>query len=900
MKQQSVRFMAARAERDSGNRWRFSYWRWRSRGRNFRFRSSQPARGPAHVALANRPEWYLFAPTLPAQGRARLQRRAQLLATEWTLAEAKPRVQGAVCARCCPQHRLPWPSHLLVATPLDYGQILQTIECNQSKFSQMHLKSILGNVLRLLGQLSGSPEELDADNTLNDYYAIVNSCKYADSNTNTEYLDKLLALIGLAKDEDEDKDTGNRDEDGSNRNKVSIDSIICRDSEEVLPGQPAYKPAKFGKVGGTNFALGKFDIPKWIYDSIKSNDTQRLRLAQQMTMDNYVQRFQTLLWVEEAQQTLEMRKYDMYDVMLAKKEDFFLLEIPGLAEGRPSLLRGDRLFVRSDQRASYYEGYIHEVRERDILFKLHEYLHRSQLDGLRFTIQFLSSRTPFRRCHHGVTQYRDQAQVRQMIFPTVQTGNLPAPLIPIKETSEDEFPCFMTNLNQSQRRAVMNVLRAQSRPAPYLMFGPPGTGKTVTMVEAVLQIYARSSEFKILVCANSNASADLCAKRIKDSRVVNLNGIIRVSAFYRMERLIPPELADITRDMDSIDAYMFEGYRVVVTTCIQAGSLCEFKDRFDYVFIDEAGHASEPETLIAMSLLSQGGCCVLIGDPHQLGPICVSRVADQGGLGCSLLERLCRRSLYLRNCMKNNKMDYNEIYITKLQICYRCDPRVLTINNKLFYDGDLKFVAETPKFWLELFKVDSPLIFHACRGRDRREFVDPSWFNPAEAIRCLTYAKRLYESGLRADQLGVITPYRRQIEKLNLLFESCGIPKCKISTMEEFQGDEREVIIISTVRTRAKKLEFDKKFQLGFLFNPKRFNVAISRAKWLCIVIGDPDILRGDLYWSRYMKVAVCFEDDGSRSTENPTDKELTTNFKPPTTHQAFRDVDDKLNGRVE
>lgn len=705
----------------------------------------------------------------------------------------------------------------------------------------------------LNGDLDDGTAEID------DYVSIINSGKYADSNSNTEHLEKLLALVDIKKGQSahhpDDQHDQRAQENHSQR--VSIESIICRDSDEVLPGQPVYLPAKFGKDGGRNFQLGKFDIPRWIYEAIKGNNVECLRISTPLDMDNYPTRFQRLLWVEEAQQAMEMRKYDMFDVMLAKHEELFLLEVPGLAEGRPSLLRGDRLVLRSDKRSSYYEGYIHEVREKDILFKLHENLHSTAMDGLRFDVQFLSSRTPFRRQHHGVMQYKDCDQVRAMVFPfKPQVDRQPEPLVRFKQQNEEDFPCFMGTLNVYQRRAVMNVLKAQSRPAPYIMFGPPGTGKTVTLVEAVLQVYARAKEFKILVCANSNASTDLCAKRIQDSGVVPKEELVRVSAFHRMEKLIPPELVDITKDMDMIDAYSFRKYRIVVTTCIHSGSLYEFNDKFDYVFIDEAGHACEPETLICMGLLNTGGCCVLAGDPHQLGPLCVSRVSDQYGLGISLLDRLCRRTMYQKNCFRDNKMTYNESYITKLRICYRCDPRVLSINNKMFYDNDLKFVNETPKFWLDLMKVNQPLIFHTVEGRDRREHTNPSWFNPAEAIRCLSYAKRLYDSGLRPDQLGIISPYRRQIDKLNLLFESCGLAKCKIATIEEFQGDEREIIIITTVRTREKKLDFDKKFQLGFLFNPKRFNVAISRAKWMVIVIGDPRILSRDFYWTEYMNQA--------------------------------------------
>jgi len=717
--------------------------------------------------------------------------------------------------------------------------------------------SELDDLDRDLNSLDEADEQAE-----DDYLSIVNSSKYADSNSNTKELEKLLSLLGIKCENDADLE---EEENGKGAITAKIANIICHDSDEVLPGQPCYQPARFGKEGGRNFNLRKFDLPRWVMNAMKSDEIHRLRLDEPLSMNNYVERFQTLLWVEEAQQAIEMRRYDMYDVMLAKKEDFFLLDVPGLAEGRPSLLRGDRVVLTSPRRDCCYEGYIHDVREKDILFKLHENLHSTAMDGLRFNVQFLQSRTPFRRCHHGVNQLHERRDAKCIVFPFPRGEDSVSgrAKVPLRETNRDQLQTFNDKLNVYQKQAVWNVLKARSRPAPYIIFGPPGTGKTVTLVEAVLQVYSRRRDIKILVCANSNSSADICATRIKDSGVVrDESELLRVSAFYRMEKLIPPELESITKDMDMIDVMTYEKSRIVVTTCIQAGSLYEFRDLFDYIFIDEAGHACEPEIMITLGLLARDGLLVLAGDPHQLGPICVSRLADEKGLGLSMLERLCKRSVYQRNKLSaQNKMDYNEMYITKLRICYRCDARVLSISNKLFYNNDLKFVNETPAKWMKVLNVDFPLIFHSVRGRDRRERSNPSWFNPNESIRCLSYAKRLYDSGLKPEQLGIITPYRRQIDKIELLFDSCRLPKCKIATMEEFQGDEREVIIISTVRTRERKLEFDKRFNLGFLFNPRRFNVALSRAKWMVIVVGEETLLSHDELWSLYMREAIKFED---------------------------------------
>lgn len=270
---------------------------------------------------------------------------------------------------------------------------------------------------------------------------------------------------------------------------------------------------------------------------------------------------------------------------------------------------------------------------------------------------------------------------------------------------------------------------------------------------------------------------------------------------------------------------------------------------FDYVFIDEAGHAQEPEALIALSLIKMNGASVIAGDPFQLGPIVLSQLANDFGLGKSLLERLFDELIDKKN------QEFDERFITKLNISYRSDERVMMINNRLFYDNELRFVKKTPQKWLSLFDIDYPLMFCEVKGKEMREYLNPSWFNPKEAITCLAYINQLYRAGLQSHELGFITPYRQQMNKMNTLFSVTNLPKCKFGTLEEFQGLEREVIIISTVRTEKKNLELDKKFHLGFLNQEKRFNVGISRAKWLVIVVGDPDILKLDARWSEYMEI---------------------------------------------
>lgn len=631
---------------------------------------------------------------------------------------------------------------------------------------------------------------------------------------------------------------------------------------------------KFGKEEGANFVLRGYDIPHWIMTALETNSIGRLDLKTEMNEKNYVNRFQNLLWLEEAHQAIAMRRYDMSGIILAKYDsNSFILKVPGLAEGRPSLMRGDTALLKSAHRNTYYEGYICEVRENDVIIRTHDSLHSgSRSEGLVFDVHFVSSRTPFRRCHHGITNFKHDPNIQNVVFPIIRISQLPA-LVEFQESPED-LRCFMRDLNIHQRNAVINIVKNKCRPAPYILFGPPGTGKTVTFVEAIFQIYARMPNSKILVCANSNASADLIAKRVYERKLIKDSHLVRLSAFYRFDQdIIPDDVKPITKEMNMISCSSYKSYRVVITTCIQSGCLYEFKDRYDYVFIDEAGHANEAESMISLGLIKRSGACALAGDPHQLGPVCISDVAKKYGLGLSLLERIFTRGCYARKDQDGRICDYNPDYITKLITSYRCDARIMVINNKNFYDNELLFVKKTPSKWLEVVKADNPLIFHSVKGRDRREYLNPSWFNANEAVKCMIYVNSLYKAGLKADQLGIITPYRRQIDKLKTLFDSLGLDKCKIATMEEFQGDEREVIIISAVRSNARNLEFDRNFNLGFLLDPKRFNVGISRAKWLVIVIGDRELLKRDKLWQEYMETAFNVHDD-TGMVQNPSVRE--------------------------
>ncbi|XP_070557357.1 uncharacterized protein [Ptychodera flava] len=312
-------------------------------------------------------------------------------------------------------------------------------------------------------------------------------------------------------------------------------------------------------------------------------------------------------------------------------------------------------------------------------------------------------------------------------------------------------------------------------------------------------------------------------------------------------------------------------HRIVVSTCASAGMLYQLglkSGHFTHVFVDEAGQATEPECLIAVGLVAgEDGQIVLAGDPRQLGPVLTSKVAIKYGLNVSFLERLTSRPPYCRDEAKYKAHgNYNPYLISKLVDNYRSHPALLKLPSQIFYHDELLAKADVKirecLCTLDLLpnKDAFPILFHGIRGEDMREGNSPSWFNPVEAVQVMKYLSAMMNNGvhkLEWSDVCVITPYRKQVEKIRLLKDSLGMGDIKVGSVEEFQGQERLVVIISTVRSSENLLGLDTRHNIGFLSNPKRFNVAITRAKALLIIIGNPHVLVQDYYWLQLLRYCV-------------------------------------------
>jgi len=266
----------------------------------------------------------------------------------------------------------------------------------------------------------------------------------------------------------------------------------------------------------------------------------------------------------------------------------------------------------------------------------------------------------------------------------------------------------------------------------------------------------------------------------------------------------------------------------------------------------------------------------MAADPKQLGPSVRSPHGLEYRLNLSMFERLCDLPLYSRHEEKKGSSSkttlypefgyYNPQFITKLVHNYRSHPAILYLPSQLFYDNELIASAdETMRSsfckWDELpNRNEFPIIFHGVLGIDIQEGNSPSWFNPTEAILVYNYIEKLQKfksAGFDLNQVGVISPFRKQVEKIRTLLKGRSMAGVKVGSVEDFQGQERRVIIVSLVRSNTQYVNNDLKYHLGFLKHPKRFNVAITRAQCLVIVIGNPFVIMEDEEWGEWLKFCM-------------------------------------------
>ncbi|KAK8628722.1 hypothetical protein V6N13_009305 [Hibiscus sabdariffa] len=447
------------------------------------------------------------------------------------------------------------------------------------------------------------------------------------------------------------------------------------------------------------------------------------------------------------------------------------------------------------------------------------------------------------------------------------------------------FTPFNKNLDHSQKEAILKALSSKDA---FLLHGPPGTGKTTTVVEIILQEVKRGS--KILACAASNIAVDniverLATHRVKlvrlghparllpqvldsalDAKVLRgdnsslandirkemkaLNGKLLKTKDKNTRRDIQKELRTLSKEERKRQQLavtdVIKDADVILTTLTGAFSRKLENTTFDLVIIDEAAQALEIACWMA---LLKGSRCILAGDHLQLPPTIQSVEAERKGLGRTLFERLADQ--------------YGDEVMSMLTVQYRMHELIMNWSSKELYNSKIKAhssVAAHMLFDLENVKKSSSteptLLLIDTTGCDMEEKKDEeeSTLNEGEAEVAISHAKRLVQAGVPASDIGIITPYAAQVVLLKMLKSNEDkLKDTEIATVDGFQGREKEAIIISMVRSNSKK-------EVGFLRDRRRMNVAVTRARRQCCVVCDTETVSSDGFLKRLVEY---FEEHG-------------------------------------
>lgn len=446
----------------------------------------------------------------------------------------------------------------------------------------------------------------------------------------------------------------------------------------------------------------------------------------------------------------------------------------------------------------------------------------------------------------------------------------------------DEFRPWapLSQLDTSQQEAVSFALAAKDFA---IIHGPPGTGKTTTVVEVIRQAVRRGE--KVLACAPSNLAVDNLFERLlaAGEKVIRIGHPARVLPELRAHTL--DELLDSHPDLqlardwtkqawdlrrqasrftraapepgarreardeakqllreareleDRLMHYLLDGAEIVCATLTGLNAEILGNREYDLVVIDEAAQTTEPACWIP---LLRSKKLVLAGDHCQLPPTITSAPARKEGFAISLMERLLSR--------------FGKKISRQLTTQYRMHQQIMEFSSDEFYGSSL-IAAEVVRGHLlaDCTSVTAvPLTQTAVRFYDtagsgceeQAEVEGSSRENPGEAAHVAQQVQELLAAGVAPREIGVITPYSAQARLLRDLITE---PQVEIDTVDGFQGREKEAIVISLVRSNAAG-------ELGFLSDTRRMNVALTRARRKLIVLGDSSTLANQEFFVRMLE----------------------------------------------
>lgn len=295
----------------------------------------------------------------------------------------------------------------------------------------------------------------------------------------------------------------------------------------------------------------KADLP-WLYEPLNK--------------DNYRGKLHHMIYLEELAMEEAFRNYDLERAHFNKgtgdDEGFLKLHVANIAEKRPSITIGDSVLVsdpfcsygKNERKPEIYEGCIHKVKKDFILLKFSENFH-AKYNGEDYRVEFCFSRSSYKKQHHAIevvySRDSDRFLGSKFFFPNFSKKMEPQLNVELTDREEMKlfgfdrrYPWYNKRLNKQQKQAVFNILKGECRPTPYIIFGPPGTGKTMTIIETILQIAKNVIGSRIIVGTPSNSSANLITELLVESKVLTTGDFLRLVSFNQIEKeLIPEHLA---------------------------------------------------------------------------------------------------------------------------------------------------------------------------------------------------------------------------------------------------------------------------------------------------------------------------------------------------------------------
>lgn len=490
--------------------------------------------------------------------------------------------------------------------------------------------------------------------------------------------------------------------------------------------------------------------------------------------------------------------------------------------------------------------------------------------------------------HLGVQLYFDETSYRTMFDAlhavTSAKGNRLAELKEIlignaRPAFRELFPVRFPWLNATQEAAVNRVLCAKD---VAIVHGPPGTGKTTTLVEAIYETLHR--EPQVLVCAQSNTAVDWISEKLVDRgvNVLRIGNPTRVNdkmLSFTYERRFEghplyPELWSIRKELRQlggkarkgnyneresirsrmsrlrdratalelqINTALFDSAHVIASTLISSNHRLLNGHRFGTLFIDEGAQALEAACWAAIQKADR---VILAGDHQQLPPTIQCCEAARRGLDHTLLEQVAL---------------HKPEAVSLLKIQYRMNEALMHFSSEWFYNGLLEAAPEVKH--RSILDWDSPITWIDTSEMEfKEEFIGESFgrINKQEAdllIRQLeTYIQRIGSERILEERIdiGIISPYKAQVQYLRAKIRSNAALRpfrslLTVNTVDGFQGQERDVIFISLVRA-------NEKGEIGFLRDLRRMNVAITRAKMKLIILGDAPTLKRHTFYKRLLE----------------------------------------------